>query len=115
MTRDQHRFSEEVLALPPGNWVPDQWGVLKYVETQPNDLIPHGTPAGYVKHHYYDIPVCEPCQAAHNANRKNQPAECGSRSGYTKHRRKNEDPCIDCKQAQREYDHNRRQSQKEAA
>lgn len=128
MPRNQHGdFPEETIALPPGTWIPDKWGVVKYQITPTNDLIKHGTERGYHQHRNYNIPQCDPCKEAHAAEyrRRHQTARvrpvatCGTPSGYKKHIRNKEAVCDPCRVAGREYDAaqyaRRKAARKEAA
>jgi hypothetical protein len=83
----------------------------------------HGTPSGYSRHITEGTIACDRCLEAHRLDmaawrrRKGvrsreerwaaEAAKCGTRSGYKRHRRIGEDPCLDCRlattQANREY------------
>ena len=79
------RYSDNVLALRGGEWV-NVRGVMRWTGPRPAD------------------------EPDHQPSRP--PAKCGTESGYTRHVRKGEKTCDDCKRAKREAYH---RSKKEAA
>lgn len=65
--------------------------------------INHGTLGGYRTHYRHDVPMCEPCRAAHRRSRGHKApqkqAVCGTRSGYGRHLRLGESTCAACRAA----------------
>ncbi len=78
-----------------------------------------GTPSGWNRHRRAGQTPCEPCTAAasqasarRTARRRADgaivtapldPASCGTPAGYGAHRRRGQNPCPDCRAANREY------------
>ena len=129
-------WPEEVVKLPPGEWVKDGH-TLKFVpgpDVAPNwTENPHiraecGTYAGYSRHRRDNTPTCDDCKAANrervNKDRPPTPRKPkphseltphGTHAAFNRHKKHGEEPCDECRAAENDYQQQWRNSRKDAA